>query len=91
MNYKVAKSGEVFYIGPKGVLMSSPSLDEYEAMVNREKVLKDTVVSFTLNGTYHEIPVVNQERIAKLAIQLPIDEMNRVLVETMTKREELNL
>lgn len=88
--YKIAKSGEVFYID-KGELMISPSIEAYTAMKEREELLRNTVIRFELNGTHYTIPVVEKKRIMDLAVQLPIEAMTNVFIELNKKMEELGL
>lgn len=53
--FKVANSGEVFYI-KDGMLETASSLVEYESMVHRENVLNTTYFTFTVaNTTYKHL------------------------------------
>lgn len=89
-DYKLAASGEVFYI-EKGELQVAPSLAIYQAMLERQELLRNTVVKFELRGTHYTVPVVEHRRVVSLALQLPANKMTRVLSELQTKLEMLGL
>lgn len=82
----VAKSGEVYYI-KAGQLHMSESWTEYQKQLKLER----TWVRFDLEGTKYQIPITEYPRIIGLAQRLPLEEMNRVVKETMRLKEENRL
>lgn len=89
--FKVASSGEVFYI-KDGMLETVSSLVEYENMVNREKVLNTTYFTFTVGNTTYKHLVKHWALIRKIILSnTNIDEQLRQMSDYLSVCKSIEL
>lgn len=88
--YMVAESGEVFYTeGFK--LKKARNLEEYNAMVERERKLATTYFEITVNGCYHKIQMVNETAVFKVLKELTFEERVKEQTRYFKEKEAMGL
>lgn len=82
MDYKplIAKSGEVFYT-INGNLKKANNMQEYNKILEKEKVLQETFFEFYIGKDYHKILATRTAMIMHLITSLPTHKQNALIDE----------
>ena len=82
MDYKplIAKSGEVFYT-INGNLKKADNMQEYQRVLDREKILRETFFEFYIGTDYHKILATRTSMIMQLITSLPVHKQNALISE----------
>lgn len=74
MSYKVAKSGEVFYIYNNRLCIAN-TVEEMQKVLLLDTIDKSTYFQYTVDSVNYKTLIINRAQIGKHLKSLPIDKM----------------
>lgn len=84
----VAESGEVYYT-INGNLRTAKSMDEYNKMLERKRVLESTYFEITIGSTRHRLLAKRTSLIMSMIVKLPIEKQGVEIVRYQKVLKEI--